>query len=133
MTNIVITSSTNTIKNIAVGAVLAGAGFVGGLTGGIEASEVKTFDASQASKVEEVRIFRTVTAPATTEESFTLNDLNSEIEGLDFQIARLQERKAALVAKRDGAITEATVKFEEEVTKREEAKSLKNNNNEDAI
>lgn len=133
MTNIVITSSTNTIKNIAVGAVLAGAGFVGGLTGGIEASEVKTFDASQASKVEEVRIFRTVTAPVTTEESFTLNDLNSEIEGLDFQIARLQERKAALVAKRDGAITEATVKFEEEVTKREEAKSLKNNNNEDAI
>lgn len=115
----------NTFKNVVAGAVLAGAGFVGGAAGGIEASEVTKIDATQARSVGEVLIEKVITAPQTTVERYTLNDLVSEVQMIDAQIASLQSRRANIVAKVQAVQAEAQTKFEAEEAKRAEEAEAK--------
>lgn len=109
----------NTIKNTIAGVVIAGAGFVGGSAGSIDASEVTKIDAKNARNVGEVVIEKVITAPQTTVERFTLNDLVSEINMLDVQIASLTNRRNNLVAKAQAVQAEVQTKFKAEEAKRE--------------
>jgi len=110
----------NTFKQVVAGVVLAGAGFVGGAAGSIDASEVVKIDATKARNVGEVTIEKVITAPTTTVERYTLNDLVSEIEMLDRQIAQLTNRRNSLVAKAQAVQAEVETKFNAEEAKRAE-------------
>lgn len=112
----------NTFKKVVAGAVLAGAGFVGGAAGSIDASEVVKIDAKNARSVGEVVIEKVITAPTTTVERYTLNDLVSEREMLVRQRDSVIARIADIDAKIASVQAPATEKFNEEEAKRNEEK-----------
>lgn len=109
-----------TLKQVVAGVIIAGAGFIGGSAGSIEATEVTNIDATKARSVGEVVIEKVITAPTTTVDKFTLNDLVSEIEKIDREIAPLVKRRNDLVAKIQAVQTEVQTKFDEEQAKVEE-------------
>lgn len=117
----------NNIINGAVALSLVGAGFVGGSASSIQAETIKTIDATRAANVQEVRISEKITAPVTTEISYTINDLISEIEMKDRELNRcttIQSEKEALLLKKQAAFIDSQIKFDEEVAKREAEKEV---------